>query len=151
MAIVANTARLDAWASAWAACELMECRPVSGTCDPGTHRCPGYFDDKREGSRVTRRSGAARCHKQARSPVTELGSHGNRDCHASVGGLHRSPPAALLHRLPDARQRDGGGGRGSGGVRTVAEASDTDVRSHRAYLVTIVTRLSINRSEERRV
>jgi len=67
-------------------------------------------------------------------------------------GPHGNPHGELLHRLPDARQRDGAEDLVQEAYLCWQEAPEADVRSPRAYLATAVTRLAINqrRSAQRR-
>ena len=62
-------------------------------------------------------------------------------------GTRRAPPVGVRHRLPDARQRERGGGRGAGGVPPPppgARRTSQRIESPRAYLSTVVSRLSID-------
>src|SRR5262249_12158900 len=60
--------------------------------------------------------------------------------------LRRAPPVAVLHRLPDDRQRQRCRGHRPGGIRAAGQAlrGGTPVSEPKAYLATTATRLALN-------
>ena len=112
----------------------------------------GGHDDRRAGA-----SNAKAKRELGWRPATRAGARASRAGRVSrVAGpsARRAAPVRLRDRLPDARQRGGGGGRRPGVAAARApraRATGERIESPRAYMATIATRLAIDQLRSARV